>query len=159
VHPEDGGPPRVRDVLNDAVVNKTDIARIVELRVAVDGELVSDFRADGLIVSTATGSTAYSLAAGGPIVAPSVDAMLLTPICPHTLTNRPLVLPATSTVEIQQRSRDQQVIVTLDGQEGILLDPSSTVRVSCSPLALRLIQPPSQSYFEVLRAKLDWGSR
>lgn len=151
--------PITRDVVNDAVINKTEIARIVELRVSVDDELVSDFRADGLILSTATGSTAYSLAAGGPILTPEVDVFLLTPICPHTLTNRPLVLPGSAVVDIRIRSRDQQVILTLDGQEGVVLEPDDTVRVSRSPYELRLVQPQGHSYFEVLRTKLRWGSR
>lgn len=148
-----------RDVLNDAVINKTDIARIVHLEARVDRQLVSQFRADGLIVCSTTGSTAYSLAAGGPIVMPEVDAIVLTPICPHTLTNRPLVLPGGAEVEICQRSPDQQVILTLDGQEGVPLEPDQRVRVVRSEHELVLLQPADRSYFEILRTKLQWGSR
>lgn len=151
--------PLVRDVVNDAVMNKTDLARIVEMRVSVDDELVSHFRADGLILATATGSTAYSLAAGGPILTPEVDAFLLTPICPHTLTNRPLVLPGSAVVEIAHAGNGTQVILTLDGQEGVVLDDDDIVRVSRSPHELRLLQPSRHSYFEVLRTKLRWGGR
>lgn len=148
----------VREVLNDAVINKTDLARIVELSAEVDGELVSNFRADGLIVCSTTGSTAYSLAAGGPIVMPEVDALVLTPICPHTLTNRPLVLPGHAEVRIRQVSVDQKVILTLDGQEGLVLDPEQSVVVSRSPASLSLLQPLRHPYFEILRTKLQWGS-
>lgn len=155
----DGTEIHVRDVLNDAVINKTDLARIVELAAEVDGDLVSSFRADGLIVCSTTGSTAYSLAAGGPIVMPQVDALVLTPICPHTLTNRPLVLPGDAEVRIRQESDDQEVILTLDGQQGVILEPGQTVVVSRSPSVLSLLQPLRRSYFEILRTKLQWGSR
>lgn len=148
-----------RDVLNDAVLNKTDLARIVELTVHVDGELVSSFRADGLIVCTATGSTAYSLAAGGPIVMPEIDAVVLTPICPHTLTNRPLALPGAAVVEIRQRASDQEVYLSLDGQQGVELAAGDRVHIQRSPEVLELLQPVPTSYFEVLRAKLNWGSQ
>lgn len=156
---EDGEVALFRDVLNDAVINKTDIARIVHLEARVDGTLVSEFRADGLIVCSTTGSTAYSLAAGGPIVMPDVDAIVLTPICPHTLTNRPLVLPGNAEVEIRPLSEDQRVILTLDGQEGVPLQPGQLVRVGRSDLELVLLQPPERSYFEILRKKLQWGAR
>jgi len=151
--------PVARDVLNDAVINKTDLARVVELKATVDGEMVSSFVADGLIVCTTTGSTAYSLAAGGPIVMPEVDAIVLTPISPHTLSNRPLVLPGGATVEIELVSRDQQIILTLDGQEGILLNPDDRVSMERSPHRLQLVRPGERSYFDVLRTKLRWGSR
>ncbi len=151
--------PLVYDVLNDAVINKTELARIVELSATVDGDLVSRFRADGLIVCTATGSTAYSLAAGGPIVMPEVDAIVLTPICPHTLTNRPLVVPGSAVIEIRHESPDQQVILTLDGQEGVILGPGETVTVRRAPKTLRLLHPLPRSYFDVLRTKLQWGQR
>ena len=151
--------PLTRDVLNDAVINKIDLARVVELKATVDGEMVSSFVADGLIVCTTTGSTAYSLAAGGPIVMPEVDAIVLTPISPHTLSNRPLVLPGGARVEIELVSRDLQVILTLDGQEGILLNPDDRVSVQRSPHSLRLVRPGERSYFDVLRTKLRWGTR
>lgn len=151
--------PLSRDVLNDAVINKIDLARVVELKATVDGETVSSFVADGLIVCTTTGSTAYSLAAGGPIVMPEVDAIVLTPISPHTLSNRPLVLPGGATVEIELVSRDLQVILTLDGQEGILLNPDDRVSMRRSPHRLQLVRPGERTYFDVLRTKLRWGSR
>ncbi len=151
--------PVARDVLNDAVINKTDLARVVELRATVDGEMVSSFVADGLIVCTTTGSTAYSLAAGGPIVMPEVDAIVLTPISPHTLSNRPLVLPGAANVEIELVSSDLQIFLTLDGQEGILLNASDRVSVRRSPHCLKLARPGERSYFDVLRTKLRWGSR
>lgn len=151
--------PLARDVLNDAVINKIDLARVVELKATVDGEMVSSFVVDGLIVCTTTGSTAYSLAAGGPIVMPEVDAIVLTPISPHTLSNRPLVLPGGATVEIELVSRDLQIILTLDGQEGILLNPDDRVSMKRSPHRLQLVRPGERSYFDVLRTKLRWGSR
>ncbi len=147
------------DVLNDAVINKTDLARIVELTATVNDDLVSSFASDGLIICTTTGSTAYSLAAGGPIVMPEVDAIVLTPICPHTLTNRPLVLPGDAVIQIRHESRDQEVILTLDGQAGFKLQPGETVTIRRSPRAVRLLQPVPRSYFDILRTKLQWGSR
>ncbi len=151
--------PVQHDVLNDAVINKTDLARIVELTAMVNDDLVSSFASDGLIICTTTGSTAYSLAAGGPIVMPEVDAIVLTPICPHTLTNRPLVLPGDAVVQIRHESRDQEVILTLDGQAGFKLHAGETVTIRKSPHAVRLLQPVPRSYFDILRTKLQWGSR
>lgn len=148
----------VRDVLNDAVVNKTSLARIIELESRVDDDLVSRFRADGLILATPTGSTAYSLAAGGPIVMPEVDAILMTPISPHTLSNRPLVLPGSATARVEVLSHEQDVVLTLDGQEGIGLEPGDTVMVERSPHRFTLVLPAQHSYFEILRTKLAWGS-
>lgn len=153
----DGKRTLEHDVLNDAVITKTELARIVELRASVDGDLVSRFRADGLIICSATGSTAYSLAAGGPIVMPQVDATVLTPISPHTLTNRPLVLPGDAVVEIRHDSQDQEVMLTLDGQVGVILGPGETVTVGKAPNTLRLLHPLPRSYFDVLRTKLQWG--
>ena len=147
------------DVLNDAVINKTDLARIVELSATVNDDLVSSFAADGLIICTTTGSTAYSLAAGGPIVMPEVDAIVLTPICPHTLTNRPLVLPGSAVVQIRHDSRDQEVILTLDGQAGFKLQAGETVTIQRSPRVVRLLQAVPRSYFDILRTKLQWGAR
>jgi NAD+ kinase len=157
------GPQRTaaftRDVLNDAVINKNELARVVELMATVNGEIVSSFVADGLIVCTTTGSTAYSLAAGGPIVMPEVDAIVLTPISPHTLSNRPVVLPGDAKVEIELVSQDLQIILTLDGQEGILLHADDRVAIARSPHVLQLIRPGERSYFDVLRTKLRWGTR
>ena len=152
-----GGVRYTGQVLNDVVINKTDLARIVELSVQVDGEHVSTFRADGVICCTATGSTAYSLAAGGPIVLPEVDAIVLTPISPHTLTHRPLVLPGDAAIEIAVSSPDIDVIVTLDGQSGEPLAVDERIRVCRARQRVDLLQPPERSYFDVLRAKLQWG--
>ena len=150
--------PMAWDVLNDAVINKTSLARIAEIDVAVDDEFVARFRADGVIVATPTGSTAYSLAAGGPIVLPELSAILVTPISPHTLTNRPLVLPSDSVVRLTCRDHDEDMVLTLDGQKGIVLDPCETVRVVASPHRFTLLRAGLLSYFDVLRTKLNWGT-
>ncbi len=152
-----GHPDTVADALNDVVVTKAAlVSRIVELEVAVDGRFVSAFRADGLIVSTPTGSTAYNLAAGGPILHPSLRAMALTPICPHMLANRPLVIGDTATVSVSLSTGNVEVHVTLDGQEGVPLSPQDRVVITKSPCTLRLVRAP-RDYFEVLRTKLKWG--
>jgi NAD+ kinase len=145
--------------LNDAVLNKSAIARIIDLQLHVNGEFVSNFKADGLILSTPTGSTAYSLAAGGPIVYPLVSAFVITPICPHTLTNRPLVIPDTAQIEVGFAAADSPVHLTLDGQVGVELAAGDVVAVSAAPDRLRLVRPQKKSYFEVLRDKLKWGER
>lgn len=144
-------------VLNDAVINKSALARIIEMRVEVGGKLVSTFRADGLILCTPTGSTAYNLSAGGPIVFPSMEAIVMTPICPHMLSNRPIILPDDVEIEITFVAHNDEVFLTLDGQEGIPLDSSHRVRIRRSGDAVALVRNPSRSYFEVLRAKLKWG--
>ncbi len=153
-----GGEPDVEgDVLNDVVINKAALSRIIELDVSVDGLFVSAFRADGLIVASPTGSTAYNLAAGGPILHPTLDAVVLTPICPHMLTNRPLVVNDHSTVEIRLRSgREGEVHITLDGQSGFPLRRTDVVTVTRSKRTIRLVKAP-RDYFEVLRTKLKWG--
>jgi NAD+ kinase len=146
------------DVLNDVVITKAALSRIIELEVSVDGLFVSSFRADGLIVSSPTGSTAYNLAAGGPILHPTLPAVVLTPICPHMLTNRPLVVRDQSTVEIRLRAtREGEVHITFDGQRGFPLAGSDVVTVTRSPRSLRLVKPPDRDYYEVLRTKLKWG--
>lgn len=152
-------PARVRDVLNDAVVNKTSLARIVRLEVTVDGDFVSRYRADGLIVATPTGSTAYSLAAGGPIVMPEVEAIVVSPISPHSLADRPLVLPAGVRIRVGLRSEDQDIVLTLDGQEGIGIHPGEVVAIERSPFRFQLLITGQRSYFDVLRTKLRWGDR
>jgi NAD+ kinase len=145
------------DVLNDVVVTKAALSRIIELDVAVDGLFVSSFRADGLIVSSPTGSTAYNLAAGGPILHPTLDAVVLTPICPHMLSNRPLVISDRSTIEVRLRAaRQGEVHITLDGQRGFPLRGGDVVTVTRSPRAIRLVKA-QRDYFEVLRTKLKWG--
>jgi NAD+ kinase len=153
-----GRPDHTGDVLNDVVVTKAVLSRIIELDVAVDGLFVSAFRADGLIVSSPTGSTAYNLAAGGPILHPALPAVVLTPICPHMLTNRPLVVGDESTIEVRLRAeRGVEVQVTFDGQHGLPLSSDDTVVVTRSPRSLRLVKARGRDFFAVLRTKLKWG--
>jgi NAD+ kinase len=150
----------IGDVLNDVVVTKAALSRIIQLDVAVDGFFVSAFRADGLIVSSPTGSTAYNLAAGGPILHPSMAAVVLTPICPHMLTNRPLVVSDEAEIEVRLRDAGEgDVHIALDGQPGLPLAPRDVVRVTKSPRSLRLVKSPGRDYYEVLRTKLKWGER
>jgi NAD+ kinase len=144
--------------LNDAVLTQADLARMIDLETRADGSEVTTYHADGLIVATPTGSTAYSLSAGGPIVLPQLEAFLLTPICPHTLTQRPLVLPYSSHIEICVRSRNE-VQLTVDGQEGIALREGDVVSVRRSDHPVRLIASPFRSHFEILREKFHWGTR
>ena len=146
------------DVLNDVVITKAALSRIIELEVTVDGLFVSSFRADGLIVSSPTGSTAYNLAAGGPIVHPALPAVVLTPICPHMLSNRPLVVGDDSVIEVRLRAaREGEVHITFDGQRGFPLASTDTVTITRSPRTLRLVKAPERDYFEILRTKLKWG--
>lgn len=146
--------------LNDVVITKGARSRMIDLSVSVEDEFVTRIKADGLIVSTPTGSTAYNLASGGPIVEPSVDAMVITPIAPHTLTNRPIVIPATSVVRVQPLidARDE-VFVSFDGQASLQLQEGDQVCVRRSERTFRLIRPSTRSYFDVLRQKLKWGER
>jgi NAD+ kinase len=148
-----------QNALNDAVLTKTALARMLEFDLFVDGAPVTRYRADGLIVATPTGSTAYSLAAGGPIVDPQLEALLVTPICPHMLTNRPLVIPVTARVEIDVAVTEEPVYLTLDGQVGFQLESRDRVLVTQSANRVLLVQPPRKSYFDVLRSKLRWGER
>ena len=145
--------------LNDAVLNKAALARIMDVELRVDSEYVTTYKADGLILSTPTGSTAYSLSAGGPIVYPTVEAFVVTPICPHTLTNRPLVIPDTAQIEIDFQSEDDAVFLTLDGQIGIELMRKDRIVVRKAPEKLRLVIPSKKTYYQVLRNKLKWGER
>jgi len=142
--------------LNDAVINKGALARIIELEVTVNGELVTVTRADGLIISTPTGSTAYSLSAGGPILYPSLEAIIITPICPHTLTNRPVVVPDRALVGVCLR-HGADVMLTLDGQVGMLLQPEDHLSVRKATPRFRLVQAPGTTFFKLLREKLKWG--
>jgi NAD+ kinase len=146
-----------RNVLNEAVVNKGALARMIELELRIDGDFVCRYRVDGLIVATPTGSTAYSLSAGGPIVHPAVQCIGITPICPHTLSDRPLVVPDTSQVEAVLLGESESVFLTLDGQKGILMQGQDQVKIARAQEKLKLIQPPRKSYFEILRSKLKWG--
>jgi NAD+ kinase len=144
--------------LNDVVITKSAMSRIIRLEVAVDGDFATGYRADGLILSTPTGSTAYCLSAGGPIVYPTMDAVVLTPICSHTLTNRPIVLPATQRISITLLT-DQDVMLTLDGQVGFSLRLEDTVEVRRAASRTRLLRFPQKHFFSVLRTKLKWGER
>jgi NAD+ kinase len=144
-------------VLNEMVVNKGALARMIELELTIDADFVCRYRADGLIVATPTGSTAYSLSAGGPIVHPAVESFVITPICPHTLSDRPLVVRDSSCIEMKLSGNTESVFLTLDGQRGIPLQPTDRVRVCRAKEMLKLIQPPKKSYFEILRSKLKWG--
>jgi NAD+ kinase len=132
---------------------------MLDFDVYVDRAQVGRYRADGLIVATPTGSTAYSLAAGGPIVHPHLDAFVITPICPHMLTNRPLVIPDTSRVEIDIAAAEEPVYLTLDGQVGFQLQPRDRIVITKSPSRVAFVQSPQKTYFEVLRSKLRWGER
>ncbi len=144
-------------VLNDVVITKSALARIIDLRTDVNGIYVATYRGDGVIVSTPTGSTAYSLAAGGPIVYPSMDSILITPICPHTLTNRPLLVPDRSTVELVLESEESDVRLTFDGQVGFALQPRDQVIVTKAREQVFFIKPPDKDYFQILRTKFKWG--
>jgi NAD+ kinase len=144
--------------LNDVVLNKAAIARVLDFDVWADTQFISTYKSDGLIVSTPTGSTAYSLAAGGPVVAPSVRAFIITPICAHTLTNRPIVLPDTAIIEVAVKSEEESVYVTVDGQVGVEVRADDRVRIRKATSAVEIVRP-SKSYFEILRQKLKWGER
>lgn len=146
-------------VLNDVVVNKAALARIVTISVRVDGELLSRYRGDGLVVSTPTGSTAYNLSAGGPIVHPGLPALLVTPICSHNLTDRPLAVPLRCRVEVSLEQGDAEVYVTLDGQLGFPFAPGMRVDVLPSEQPLSLIRDAGSSFFAILHHKLKWGER
>ena len=146
-----------KNVLNEAVINKGALARMIEVELSIDGDFVCRYRADGLIVATPTGSTAYSLSAGGPIVHPAVESLILTPICPHTLTDRPLVVGDCCTVQMRLRGAAESVYLTLDGQKGILMQSEDCVAIVRAKQRLKLIQPHRKSYYEILRSKLKWG--
>jgi NAD+ kinase len=144
--------------LNDIVINRGTLSRLVELEARVNGDGVSLFRSDGLIVATPTGSTAYNLSAGGPIIFPTMSAMVLTPICSHTLTNRPIVLSSDVRIEITlQSSQEEEVYTTVDGQVGLKMQPGDLLTIVKSKVAVKLIAPADRNYFDVLRGKLKWG--
>jgi len=146
-------------VLNDAVINKGALARIIDLEVTINGEYLSTFKSDGLILSTPTGSTAYNLSAGGPIVHPALHCIIITPICSHTLTNRPIVIPDDVSVRAMLKTKQEEVILTLDGQQGFPLEYEDVVEVKKAQARIALIKSPHRHYFGLLRQKLKWGER
>jgi NAD+ kinase len=146
-------------VLNDAVINKGALARIIDLETTINGEHLTTFKSDGLIISTPTGSTAYNLSAGGPIVYPTLDCIIITPICSHTLTNRPIVIPDEVIIRVILKTRQQEVILTLDGQQGFPLEFDDEVEVKKSDARILLIKSPHRHFFGLLREKLKWGER
>jgi NAD+ kinase len=153
----DGGKPSVFRVLNDAVINKSALSRIIELTLRVDGHLIARFRADGLIISTPTGSTAYNLSAGGPVLNPLLPVAVLTPICPHALSLRPIVVPDAGPIEVTLETQAEEVYLTLDGQEGTSLGFRDTVRIARSQSKVRLVKVSERSFYDSLRGKLRWG--
>jgi NAD+ kinase len=144
-------------VLNDVVINKSALARIIEIEAYLNQQFVNSFRADGLIVSTPTGSTAYNLSAGGPVIYPSMNAVVMTPICPFTLSNRPIVVPDDALIELRLETPDEEVVLTLDGQVGQPLEASDRVLISKSQTTFDIVTPMNRNYFDVLRDKLRWG--
>ena len=144
-------------VLNDVVINKAALARIIEIEVHLNGLFVNSFRSDGLIVATPTGSTAYSLSAGGPIIYPSMNAIVVTPICPFTLSNRPLVIPDRADIELHLLHENEGVVLTLDGQTGSAMKDGDCVKIRKSSTTFNLVRPANRNYFDVLRNKLKWG--
>jgi NAD+ kinase len=144
-------------VLNDVVINKSALARIIEIETHFNNQFVNSFRADGLIVSTPTGSTAYNLSAGGPVIFPSMNAVVITPICPFTLSNRPIVVPDDAEIELRLKTDKEEVALTLDGQVGFALEVEDRVVIRKSNTTFNLIQPANRNYFDVLRDKLRWG--
>jgi NAD+ kinase len=139
------------------VINKSALARIIEIEAYFNQQFVNSFRADGLIVSTPTGSTAYNLSAGGPVIFPSMNAIVITPICPFTLSNRPIVVPDDADIELRLKTDKEDVALTLDGQVGFALQVEDRVMIKKSNTTFKLIQPANRNYFDVLRDKLRWG--
>ena len=154
---QDGTTAKYR-ALNDAVINKGALARIISMEAYCDEDFIANFLADGIIVATSTGSTAYSLSAGGPIVHPTQDLIVLTPICPHTLTNRPLILPRQSEVRIRLKA-GEEVMLTVDGQVGTTVNPGDEIRCRLAEHSIELVDSSSRNFFDVLRQKLKWAER
>jgi len=154
---EDGRPPRRYRVVNDAVLARSSMSRIATIRVLVDGKVVSRYRGDGLIVSTPTGSTAYNLSAGGPILEPTMPAIVLSPICPHALTLRPVVLPDTVRMGLAVENEPSDVFLTLDGQEGFTIGSTTRVDIERAPDTVGLVRAPGRTFFDVLADKLSFG--
>ena len=146
-------------VLNDLVINKGALARIIDMEASVDDTYLTTFKADGLIVATPTGSTAYNLAAGGPIVSPALDCLVISPICPHMLTNRPIIVSGEAVIRIQVKFQDEDVALTADGQVGMPLQGGDVVEIRRSDHPALLVLSPTKDYFQILRTKLKWGER
>ena len=144
-------------VLNDVVISKSALARIIEIEANLNDQFVNSFRADGLIVATPTGSTAYNLSAGGPVIYPSMNAVVITPICPFTLSNRPIVVPDDSVIAVRLITENEEVALTLDGQVGFPLEAGDRALIRKSKTTFNLVQPANRNYFDVLRDKLKWG--
>jgi NAD+ kinase len=153
-----GSVSETHHALNDVVLNKAALARVVSVDAYFDESFIANFVADGMIVSTPTGSTAYSLSAGGPIVHPSLESILITPICPHTLTNRPLIIPPKHKIRFVLRS-GKDVMLTIDGQVGVKFEEGNEVVCTLSPYHVQLIKPSGRNFFHVLREKLKWAKR
>lgn len=145
--------------LNDAVIHTGQLARMIELEVRIQSDKVTHLMADGLIFATPTGSTAYNLSAGGPIVYPTEEVIVMTPICPHILSNRPIIFPADTEIEVKIGEMGERRLLTLDGQTGVSLEPGDLVQVKKSVHRTRLIMPPDKTYYEILRTKLSWAER
>ena len=158
-HLRAGREQHVYALLNDAVITKSALARMITIDIHVDDTHVAEYASDGLIVSTPTGSTAYSLSAGGPILDPSMEAFVVTPICPHTMTHRPLVVPGTVTIGVRLRNAGDAVYLTLDGQIGFPFEADDALEIDSYPRAARLVRVAQRDFFEVLRRKLRWGER
>jgi len=154
-----GAAGETRHAVNDAVLAQRSIARLLDLEARLDGTPIATYKADGVIVSTPTGSTAYTLAAGGPILTPDLEAIVLTPICPHTLTNRPLIIPAEMGVRVVSRAHDEEAYLTVDGQVGSPLETGDAIECCLGDYDVLLIKPPQKTFFDVLRQKLKWGER
>lgn len=149
--------PVAHSVLNDVVINRGNLSRMVSLETSVDGLFLATYRADGLIISTPTGSTAYSLSAGGPIILPTQEMIIINPICPHTLTNRPIILPPTSRISVTLWTKEKGATLTLDGQESFTLKTGDIIEIIQSRFSTRLVASPQHDYLEILRSKLGWG--
>lgn len=147
------------EVLNDAVINKGALARIADLEASIDGQYVTTYKADGVVVATPTGSTAYSLSANGPILYPTMNAVIVTPICPHTLTQRPIVVPHDREINLQLKSASAEMYLTLDGQTGVPMLPGDRVQIKQSKNQVLLVKNPKLDYFTILRTRLRWGER
>ena len=144
-------------VLNDVVVTKSTLARLAHIEAYIDNHYLTTFRADGLIVSTPTGSTAYSLAAGGPVIHPAVPGIIMTPICPFTLTNRPLVIPDRARIKLSLEKDSSNMILTFDGQAGMEINHGDMIQIEKSPHPVHMIKVPGSEYFDILKAKLSWS--